>query len=1342
MQGNYNLTVVALSYLVAVLASHVTLDIAGRVRDSSGRAQWVWLGGGAFAMGAGIWLMHFIGMLAFELPIAMSYDMPLTALSLLIAAGVAGFALYIVRRGGAGWRQLILPGTLIGLGISTMHYIGMAAMRMTPAIRYDNTLFAISVLVAIAASVAALWIALNLHRVRPAQLVAARLGAALLMGAGIAGMHYTGMAAAHFEAGSICGSGGPAFDVASMVLVLGALSILLLLTTLAVAANDARLGSAQARRAEQLQVANVDLDRRVEERALHLSHEEVRKAAILNAAPDCIITADSDGLITEFNPAAERCFGYRRDEALGRPLGELISPSEYGATHAGSPWRSLAKPRSLALGKRVEGPAHRKDGTVFLAELSISAVAVGDDIFFTVYLRDITERKQAEEALRAAGEALEQQVAEMRRVDTHRERYLALSKLSADWFWDQDAEFRFIDLDSSTEQYAGIGRNHHIGKRRWELPHTEPVSTTWALHRAELAAHKPFRNLLLRRTPPTGVRYVNVSGEPVFAAEGRFAGYRGVASDVTERVEAELALAATRSALAERTAQLEHAALLQTLLEALPVGVSLTDQQLNVIASNGACRKLLDLPEEMLQPGTSLETVFRYNAERGVYGPGEPQALVAAQISRVTKPQPLRYERVQPDGRVIEFGSVPLPAGGLLTTFIDITERKRAEMLLRDSERKTRERASFLQALLDALPVGVALIDKDLNVLVANEASVRLQGLPAALLKPGSPMANMFRYHAEAGVYGPGEVPKLVAERLARARDPRPLRTERELPDGSTLEIRGVQMPDGTRVTTFTDITERKTAEFKLRTAKDAAEAGSQAKSAFLAVMSHEIRTPMNAVIGLLELLRLSPLDAEQQETVDTVRESSKSLLRLIDDVLDFSKIEAGKLELHQEASSLAQVFDSAHQNFSGIASQKGVLLEQHFDPRIAPAVVVDRLRLRQIINNLLSNAIKFTEEGRVVLRAELLGRDDKVDRVRISVQDTGVGIDAAVLTRLFEPFSQADVAIERRYGGTGLGLAICKRLAELMGTTIELQSSPGVGTRIGMTLLLPRAGEQALQGAGPLAIEAIARAVQGRSTPTVEAARAERRLILVVDDHPTNRRMLARQLNTLGYAVQTAADGRDALAQWQAGGFGLIITDCQMPVMDGYQLAAAVRTQEAGGRARVPIVACTANVSKEALEQCLSVGMDQALTKPIELATLKQMLDHWLPAAGAPEAEEPPAPLDTDFAAIEDLAPGDLAIQRDLLDEFRKANAEDLKAAARAVHSVSIDEVRRAAHRIKGAARMVGAARLANAATRLEQAAQAGDWQRVSSSWPPLQQESLRLDERIAVDGRQRGIP
>jgi len=537
------------------------------------------------------------------------------------------------------------------------------------------------------------------------------------------------------------------------------------------------------------------------------------------------------------------------------------------------------------------------------------------------------------------------------------------------------------------------------------------------------------------------------------------------------------------------------------------------------------------------------------------------------------------------------------------------------------------------------------------------------------------------------------------------------------------------------------DITQRKEAESALQTAKEAAEAGSRAKSAFLATMSHEIRTPMNAMIGLLEVLSLSTLDAEQKDAVALIRDSSKSLLRLIDDILDFSKIEAGKLELHEEPTSLSTLVEHAAQIFSSVASGKGILFSRSIDPRISSAVWVDRLRLRQIINNFLSNAIKFTDHGQVELAVELVEREGERDVVRIAVRDTGVGMGPLARERLFKPFIQGDPDIERRFGGTGLGLAISKRLADLLGAIIEIQSAPQVGTRITLTTSLRRATDAELREVQPETIEVIASEIQHRKrAPSVAEASASGNLVLVVDDHPTNCRVLARQLGLLGFAVETANNGREALERWGRGGIGLLITDCQMPVMDGYELVRSIRQAESAGKAasgcstavRLPIIAVTANTLAEAINECRAAGMDEVLTKPIELANLKRTVDRWLPITEGPE---PASATAFDDAAIRALANGDETLEGEVLEEYRQANDADLAAAAQAMEEEELEGVRSAAHRIKGAARMIGAAGLSEAAASLELAARSGDSTSMQTAWAVVQSESERL--YTSIQGR-----
>ena len=280
----------------------------------------------------------------------------------------------------------------------------------------------------------------------------------------------------------------------------------------------------------------------------------------------------------------------------------------------------------------------------------------------------------------------------------------------------------------------------------------------------------------------------------------------------------------------------------------------------------------------------------------------------------------------------------------------------------------------------------------------------------------------------------------------------------------------------------------------------------------------------MNGVLGMLELLSLTKLDSEQRETLEIVRESGTSLQRIIDDILDFSKIEAGKLEVHPEAASVESVITATRDIFAGNASSKGLLLTGSADPRISPALMVDPMRLRQILNNFVSNALKFTAKGRIEIRGELVARTDREQRVRVSVTDTGIGISAEDQGRLFQPFVQANGETALRFGGTGLGLVICQRLATMMGGTIAMVSELGVGTTMTLELSLPLADPQELRADNPVSHADFLRTMTlRRRAPNPARAEGEGTLVvLLADDHPTNRSLIVRQIHTLGYAAES----------------------------------------------------------------------------------------------------------------------------------------------------------------------------------------------------------------------------
>jgi PAS domain S-box-containing protein len=906
MPKDFNLGLVFLSYLVAVTASHVTLLLAARVRDPHATNWKLWVASGGFAMGIGIWSMHFVATLALKLPIRVLYDLSLTALSWLFAIGACSAAFIVLRRLTGKHREFLLPGALIGIGIASMHYTGDASMRLEPGIRYDPLLFVASILIAIGAATAALWIAFHLAKQRA---VFTNFGAALVMGAAVVGMHFTAVAAANFDPGSICLASGPRLDEEWMAYTIGGFTFVILTATMLLSAYDARLSSAIAGGAEKLRQANEQLELRVLERTRTLASEEARKDAILRTALDCIVSMDARGRIVEWNPAAERTFGYARQEALGRVLAELVIGLE----------RYLGTSERQAIGRRIELTGVRRSGESFPVEVAITVMQEGGEPLFTAYVRDITERKLAEEELR---------------------------------------------------------RSH------------------------------------------------------------------------------------------------------------------------------------------------------------------------------------------------------------------------------------------------------------------------------------------------------------------------------------------------------------------------DAARAGSQAKSAFVATMSHEIRTPLNAIIGMLELFSYSKLSIDQREMLSAARESSRSLLMLIDDILDFSKIEVGRLEIHPEPCSVARLVDGVNATFEHLASSKGLLLTRRIDPALWPAHLIDPSRLRQILNNLVSNAIKFTHAGTVILEARVLGTGEGRQKLCFSVHDSGIGMSPETQRRLFEPFQQGESQTSRRYGGTGLGLAISRQLIELMGGRIQVTSTEGLGTRVSVTLAAEQASVEAIRDD--------AHASRARAPLPVSAPAGAR--LLIVDDHPINLAMLKRQLKVLGLEADTASSGVEGLLKWRRDGHTLVITDLQMPEMDGYAFARAIRAEQHHAKQRKPmVVAFTANTHSEALGQCMDAGMDDYLTKPAELVTLRAKLTQWLGSDAslktAPLATRPvaaPATTTIDRARIQQLAGGPEGIA-EVLAQLESGVRADIAALQVALESANCAALRSAAHRIKGSALTIGADNLAALATRVVDAAADIDPRQLMSNARTLLDDL----ERVLVSARvQRNAP
>ena len=643
-----------------------------------------------------------------------------------------------------------------------------------------------------------------------------------------------------------------------------------------------------------------------------------------------------------------------------------------------------------------------------------------------------------------------------------------------------------------------------------------------------------------------------------------------------------------------------------------------------------------------------------------------------------------------------------------------IRKRRQAEIALNDQ-------LEFMRVLIDGTPHPIYVRDREGKLLVCNEGYLQVFKVERQAVIGKTVLEGVLSNLEEARAYHDDYL-QVMREGLPRVQD-------RSLSMGGNvltiyhwmLPYRGSDGEVSGMIGGWIDVSERQRLLEALREAKEGADDANRAKTTFLATMSHEIRTPMNAVIGMLELaMKKADQGIMDRFAIEVASGAARGLLDLIGDILDIARIESGRLSLTPERANLRELVESVVRIFEGLARQKQLRLVLELEAAANGDVLIDPLRFKQVLSNLLSNAIKFTEKGhvRVSVKAQTSDNGERL-AVRLLVEDSGSGISDEDQQRLFSPFTQASNNTQSARSGSGLGLVISRTLCEMMGGQLRLTSTLGQGTQIDVQLALPT-----LQPLKEIPRESAEPATPGHTLN-----------ILVIDDYPANRLLLSQQLSYLGHRVKDAEDGAHGLRAWRGETFDVVISDCNMPIMNGYELARAIREEEAArGLPPCLILGFTANAQPEEVSRCRAAGMDDCLFKPISLKDLNARLAQVTPQPTVVTGEAPDSPLtdEIDLSSLEQLTRGDRASIKSLLGDLASSNDEDMARLLRLFTRNDLPGMADLAHRVKGGARIIKAGALISACENLEAACNGPDSLQLTDAVDGLQQAMERLAEQL----------
>ena len=867
----------------------------------------------------------------------------------------------------------------------------------------------------------------------------------------------------------------------------------------------------------------------------------------VETASDALFWVDAEGSFVDVNEAACSALGYSRENLL-----QLRVPDVNISFNDGTWPEHFAELRQRG-SLTFENELIRKDGRIFPVEIVANYVKLGNRELNCSFVRDISERKRVEESLWLMNHVFH-------------------SSIAANSIAGLDGVITEVN-DAFLKTWGYRSRDEVVGKPIASF-FTDPDEAAAIL--SDLNETGLWEGEFCAKRADGSCFFAFGLGTQVRDRNDNLLGYQSACMDITESKQAEEAL---------RESEQRYREIYDNTSDCIFLIDVTSDGRFKFAGLNPAEEKAVGL--------SSSELTGRFVEEAG---PPEIAQKVIPNYRRCLETgASITYDEVLdlPVGRrrfqttLIPIREVTGRIHRILGVASDVTERRRSEEALRESKAK-------FQAFYDLGLVGLTITSPGKGWIKTNDCLCNMLGYTEAELRemswaqlthPDDLAVDVEKFDRVLS----GETDGYELEKRFLTRTGEILFTR--------LVVRCVRNPDGSVdyiVAMVEDITEQKRSAAELAQAKETAEAANQAKSEFLANMSHEIRTPITGIMGMAQLLELTELSTDQKQYLEAIQLSSDNLLNLINDLLDLSKIEAGKIELERTAFSLrSSINDLLRTQLSHIHA-KGLTLRTDIPADIPDHLTGDQLRLKQILLNLISNAIKFTDKGRIVVSVALEERQHDTALLRFSVADTGIGIKPEVLAKIFEPFTQADTSTTRNFGGTGLGLAICTRLVDLMGGSLDVTSTEGVGSTFQVVI--------------PFAVNDLQIERQENKKNLQSLAWEGPPLnILLAEDHEVNRKLFVLLLQQAGHTLETATNGREALDKWEEKNFDLILMDVQMPHMDGIEATRTIRAHEMKTGGHIPIIALTAHALREDQENFLRQGFDGYVSKPLRLKALNE---------------------------------------------------------------------------------------------------------------------------------------